>query len=153
MTLLLPFQRECLQQIAEQDALLLMGRGLGVERVMLYFMLMHATPTSLVVLLNATAEDVDFFNTELVRMSSSSFVSESGNERVSRPLIVNVNSEMTQTDRKSAYLKGGLFAVTSRVLVMDLLLEVIPVQMVTGIVVAHADQFVALFVCLEFTQI
>jgi len=40
------------------------------------------------------------------------------------------------------YLKGGLIAVTSRILVVDMLQNDIPVDKITGILVLHAEKSV-----------
>lgn len=40
---------------------------------------------------------------------------------------------------EAMYKQGGLFSVTSRILVVDMLNKVIPVELVTGIVVLHAE--------------
>lgn len=37
------------------------------------------------------------------------------------------------------YKGGGLFSVTSRILVVDMLRKVIPVDLVSGILVLHAE--------------
>jgi DNA excision repair protein ERCC-4 len=42
--------------------------------------------------------------------------------------------------RKDLYAKGGLVSVTSRILVVDMLQSDIPVELITGIVVLHADK-------------
>lgn len=38
------------------------------------------------------------------------------------------------------YRKGGLFSVTSRILVVDMLQNTIPIDMITGIMVLHAEK-------------
>lgn len=40
------------------------------------------------------------------------------------------------------YLKGGLMAITSRILVVDMLQNDIPVDKITGIMVLHAEKSV-----------
>lgn len=40
---------------------------------------------------------------------------------------------------ESMYKQGGVFSVTSRILVVDMLTKKIPVELVTGIVVLHAE--------------
>jgi DNA excision repair protein ERCC-4 len=37
------------------------------------------------------------------------------------------------------YKQGGLFSVTSRILVVDMLTKRIPVDLITGIIVLHAE--------------
>lgn len=42
------------------------------------------------------------------------------------------------------YKKGGLISVTSRILVVDLLQKDIPVELITGMVILHAEKCVFL---------
>lgn len=41
------------------------------------------------------------------------------------------------------YKDGGLFSVTSRILIVDMLKGTIPVSLITGLVVLHAEEYVA----------
>lgn len=50
----------------------------------------------------------------------------------------------TGSDRNELYLQGGLFSVTSRILVVDLLTKNVPPEMITGLLVLHAELFVRL---------
>jgi DNA excision repair protein ERCC-4 len=38
------------------------------------------------------------------------------------------------------YKDGGLFSVTSRILIVDMLKKTIPVHLITGLVVMHAEE-------------
>lgn len=42
--------------------------------------------------------------------------------------------------RQLLYKKGGLISVTSRILVVDLLQKDIPVELITGMVILHAEK-------------
>ena len=42
--------------------------------------------------------------------------------------------------RRALYLSGGLLSVTSRILVVDMLTKNVPTEMITGLVVLHADK-------------
>lgn len=44
------------------------------------------------------------------------------------------------TFRRELYLSGGLFSVTSRILVVDILQDIIPTDLITGILVLHAER-------------
>jgi DNA excision repair protein ERCC-4 len=43
-------------------------------------------------------------------------------------------------DRAIAYSQGGLLSVTSRILVVDMLKQRVPVTLITGIIVANAHK-------------
>lgn len=42
--------------------------------------------------------------------------------------------------RQELYLSGGLLSVTSRILVVDMLNKMIPTDLITGLVVLHAER-------------
>ena len=43
--------------------------------------------------------------------------------------------------RQDLYKKGGLFSITSRILVVDMLQSDIPTELITGIIVLHAEKY------------
>jgi len=45
---------------------------------------------------------------------------------------------MSLNDRSEAYLKGGCFFVTSRILVVDMLCDRVPIDLISGILVYNA---------------
>lgn len=45
------------------------------------------------------------------------------------------------------YKSGGLLSVTSRILVVDMLTKIIPVDLISGVVVLHAETCVSLVLC------
>ena len=42
--------------------------------------------------------------------------------------------------RQELYKKGGIISVTSRILVVDMLLSDIPTELITGMLVLHAER-------------
>ena len=55
-----------------------------------------------------------------------------------------VNTDFTSVGaREKMYAKGGIFSITSRILVVDLLTSLLDPEMITGIVLLHADRVVA----------
>ena len=53
-----------------------------------------------------------------------------------------VTAEVSTTERELVYLEGGVLFVTSRILVVDLLMERLPAHLVTGIVVWKAHRVI-----------
>lgn len=43
--------------------------------------------------------------------------------------------------RRELYQKGGLVSVTSRILIVDLLQRDLPAEIITGLVVLHAERY------------
>lgn len=55
-----------------------------------------------------------------------------------------VNTDLTSVEtRRKMYEQGGIFSITSRILVVDLLVDLINTESITGIVVLHADRVIA----------
>jgi DNA excision repair protein ERCC-4 len=55
-----------------------------------------------------------------------------------------VNTDFTSVgQREKMYARGGIFSITSRILVVDLLTDLLNPQTITGLVVLHADRIVA----------
>ncbi|KAI8282115.1 DNA repair protein rad16 [Colletotrichum sp. SAR 10_98] len=55
-----------------------------------------------------------------------------------------VNTDFTSVGaREKMYARGGIFSITSRILVVDLLTNLLDTEKVTGLVVLHADRVVA----------
>ncbi|KWU41248.1 hypothetical protein RHOSPDRAFT_30581 [Rhodotorula sp. JG-1b] len=127
---LLPFQRNLLQQLVPpddalpnaNDAMVVMARGLGLRTVVTTFLKIYDIPEKLVLLVNATPEEERGFA-----------------EEVGMRLKV-VAHEMPESQREKMYKDGGLFSVTSRILIVDMLKKTIPVHLITGLVVLHAEE-------------
>ncbi|GAA5948325.1 hypothetical protein JCM10213_000091 [Rhodosporidiobolus nylandii] len=127
---LLPFQRNILQQLvppenappSTNDALLLVARGLGLRGMVTTFLKIYDLPSKLVLVVNATEEEERGFTEEVgMRLKAVGF-------------------ETGEAQREKMYKDGGLFSVTSRILIVDMLKGVIPVNLITGLVVLHAEE-------------
>lgn len=53
--------------------------------------------------------------------------------------------------RDELYKQGGLVSVTSRILVVDMLNGTIPVNLISGLIILHADQLVESFYINTYT--
>lgn len=131
---LLPFHKEVLEKIHDPSTseLLLLARGLGLRRVVCTLMKIYDSSQNLVLLINATPEEEAAIGEELGIMGCR------------RPGLRVVGYEMGKRDRQDLYKKGGLFSITSRILVVDMLQSDIPTELITGIIVLHAEKVTAL---------
>ncbi|GAA5854347.1 hypothetical protein JCM9279_004728 [Rhodotorula babjevae] len=127
---LLPFQTNILRQLVPPenaapstgDALLIMARGLGLRTIVTTFLKIYDMPDKLVLLVNATPEEEISFGEEVgMRLKT-------------------IGYEVTDEKRARMYKDGGLFSVTSRILNVDMLRENIPIALITGMVVLHAEE-------------
>lgn len=131
---LLAFHKDILEKIHDPSTseLLLLARGLGLRRMVCALMKIYDSPQNLVLLVNATPEEEAAIGEELGIMGCR------------KPGLRVVGYEMGKRDRQDLYKKGGLFSVTSRILVVDMLQSDIPIELITGILVLHAERVTAL---------
>lgn len=64
---MLPFQRQLITDICTDDALVVLGRGLGLQMILLELIKIYAVPEALILLINATDADEEFFRFECAR--------------------------------------------------------------------------------------
>ncbi|SCU85194.1 LADA_0D06172g1_1 [Lachancea dasiensis] len=161
LSLPLHFQQQIVEDnLVSEDSLLLLGKGLGLEPIVANLLHILATPTridgkdkrSLVVVLNASDEDNDKIQEELLELSWSaedpeadiSEPEEQGADsrdfrHSQRPFSV-VNAEtLTVERRRQLYLRGGIVSVTSRILIVDLLSGIAQPSKITGLVILHVE--------------
>lgn len=173
---LLPFQRNILHQLlppdnappSTGDALLVMGRGLGLRTVVTTFVrLAHSSlgslvvgreltpalklqlkiydmPDKLVLVVNATPEEEQSFAEEVgMRLKTIGYTVTEDKRCVSpfSPSSVTLHADRSICSERM-YKDGGLFSVTSSILIADMIKERIPTALITGMVVLHAEECV-----------
>lgn len=124
----LPYERAIFEELHADDGLLVMGKGLGVHRVLACFMRLYCSPRSLVLCLNAN-ESTAMLHQQLLAL---------GLDRALLPRAIDAKS--SANERTQLYKNGGCFIITSRILVVDILNKVIDAKMVTGMLVHDAHR-------------
>ncbi|KAJ7591596.1 hypothetical protein C8J56DRAFT_935948 [Mycena floridula] len=131
MSTLLPFQTTILEQIHDPSTsdLLILARGLGLRRIICTLLKIYDSPQNLVLVVNASQEEETEIGEELGIMGCR------------KPGLRIVGYETgTSRDRQDLYKRGGLISITSRILVVDMLQNDIPIHLITGILVLHAER-------------
>ncbi|KAF8925803.1 hypothetical protein BGZ58_000472 [Dissophora ornata] len=131
-TLPLAFQKEIVAELVAEDALLIMAKGLGLRSILGAFLQIYSQPQNLVLLVNTNAEEEAALRDDLMRSTTS--IGQGG------AYFRSITSEQSLAERSDLYRYGGVMAITSRILVMDLLTGRIPVHLITGILVANAHR-------------
>ncbi|XP_051529652.1 DNA repair endonuclease XPF [Myxocyprinus asiaticus] len=126
---LLEYETEMFLNLFSTDGLLITAEGLGIDRILLHFMRMYSEEGSLVLLLNTTTPEQEYF-TEQLRAEGVSHLPQT------------VTSDVQSGDRYNVYTKGGVLFVTSRILVVDFLTDRIPAHLITGILVYRAHKII-----------
>lgn len=130
---LLPFHRSILHRLLPddeelRDLLVILAPGLGLRRVVSTLLRVYTRPQSLVVVVNASAQDVKGINHDL------------GTLGLGHNAIRDVHHHMSSKQRTDLYLSSGIISVTSRILVVDMLQKRIPTSLLTGMVVLNAER-------------
>jgi DNA excision repair protein ERCC-4 len=148
MDKLLQYETQIYEDMFNNDALLITAAGLGIERIFLNFLKLYSTPTHLVLIVNAYEADEQFFIEKLKEMAAAAKNKPADNEdddfageEICVPTKMTAETH-SQADRTQAYLRGGCFFVTSRILVVDMLTDRIPIDLITGILVYNAHQVI-----------
>ncbi|KAI8806841.1 hypothetical protein BJ742DRAFT_814576 [Cladochytrium replicatum] len=133
--------RPALSAIPSGDGLLIIARGLGLRQVLVTLLQIHTDPYNLVLLLNASAREVELLREDLV-IAAAALGNDTPDDvdRIHPDLLRVINNETPANERSKLYLSGGVLSVTSRILVVDMLNEVVPVDKITGIMVNHAHR-------------
>ncbi|MEQ2308096.1 DNA repair endonuclease XPF [Ameca splendens] len=116
---LLEFETEMFLSLFESDGLLVAAEGLGIDRILLQFMRVYSEEGSLVLLLNTTTAEQEYF-TEQLRIEGVTHLPRT------------VTSDVQSAERYKVYTEGGVLFVTSRILVVDFLTDRIPAHLISG---------------------
>ncbi|XP_062382559.1 DNA repair endonuclease XPF [Sardina pilchardus] len=126
---LLEYETEMFLSLFTTDGLLVTAEGLGIDRILLQFLRVYSEEGSLVLLLNTTTPEQEYF-TEQLRAEGVSHLPRT------------VTSEVQGSERYDVYTQGGVLYVTSRILVVDFLTERIPAHLISGILVYRAHKII-----------
>ena len=125
---LLPYENQMFLELFENDGLLVMAEGLGIDRIFLNFIKLYCDQTHLIMIINTNEAEEKYFINKLKEMKIDYLPTKITNETHS------VN------ERTQAYMKGGCFFITSRILVVDLLTDRVPIELINGILVYKAHR-------------
>ncbi|KAH0424554.1 DNA repair protein [Colletotrichum camelliae] len=138
LSLPLEYQQNLFQELRNEDELVVLARGLGLMRLVTNLLHSYdAAGNNLIILVGAEDRENNWIGEALAEHAA---ISMSPN---ARGLTV-VNTDFTSVGaREKMYARGGIFSITSRILVVDLLTNLLDTEKVTGLLVLHADRVVA----------
>ena len=145
-TFILPFHRQILSELAQQDGLVILARGLGLPQL-LYHLIAHFASTShLIFVLNLSEDQCRHINERLSSHTPtppsppSPSSSSSPPPPTSAPHLHLINNHVPVSERQRLYLAGGCLSITNRILIVDLLNRVIAPDLISGLILTCAHR-------------
>jgi len=138
LSLPLVYQQKLFEELRKEDELVILARGLGLMRLVTNLLHSYdAAGNNLIVIVNADERENAWIGEALAEHAAISMSPKA------RGLTV-VNTDFTTVGaREKMYTASGIFSITSRILVVDLLTGLLNPETITGLVVLHADRIVA----------
>lgn len=132
------YQRDVFADFVPESGLLVMGRGLGLHSMVKNLVKLYANEKFLVFLLGASLDLEEEIQGWLTNNEAA---------LVNHIPFKVIRNDTPARERAETYLHGGVISITSRIMLIDLLRERIPVAITTGILVLSAE-YVSEF-CIE----
>ncbi|OJD18064.1 hypothetical protein AJ78_01894 [Emergomyces pasteurianus Ep9510] len=138
LSLPLQYQQELFSELRSEDELVILARGLGLLRIVTNLLHSYdATGNNLVILVGAGSRENEWIGEALAEHYAVS------RTPLARGLKVINTDRATVPLRQKMYAQGGILSVTSRILVVDLLSKLLDPEIITGVIVLHAEKIVA----------
>ena len=129
---MLDYENEMFLTALQEDGLTITAKGLGLEEVFLSLLKVQADPGNLVLVLGCSDQE----ETWIINRLQSAGLSGPGF------LPRRVTTDISTSEREAVYLEGGVLFVTTRILVVDFLMDRVPAQLITGIFVYRAHRII-----------
>ena len=130
MSSLLPYENQIFLDLLNNDGLVVMAEGLGIERILINLIKLYCSPTHFVLVINTNEDEENFLLQKLKQANV-----------VDLPKRITTET-LSINERVQAYMQGGCFFITSRIFVMDLLTSRIPIDLISGVLVYKAHKIV-----------
>lgn len=120
------------------DGLCISSQGIGTSNVLSFFLQLYAHERNLVLLVNTSPTEVEFIKEGLMRIRA--LRGDNDILDTNPNMIKLIDTGTSPNDRKKIYLSGGVICASSRVLIVDLLNDLFPTDLLTGVLINHAHQ-------------
>lgn len=129
------FQQSIFHELRDEDELLILARGLGLLRIVTN--LLHAydaAGNNLILVVGAEERESKWIGEALAEKSVISNASKCRGMK-------EINTDTVAVSlRQKLYKKTGIFSVTSRILIVDLISGLLDGSQITGLIVLHAEK-------------
>ena len=132
------FQQTIFRELRKEDELLILARGLGLLRIVTNVLHSYdAAGDNLVVVVGADDRENSWIGESLAEHAVISAAPKCRGLQI-------INTDLTGVERRlKMYEAGGIFSITSQILIVDMLAGVLPPDKINGLVVLHAERVVA----------
>ncbi|KAF2098144.1 DNA repair endonuclease XPF [Rhizodiscina lignyota] len=138
LSLPLEYQREIFNELRSEDELLIIARGVGLLRIITNLLHSYdAAGNNLIIVLGADERENGWIGEALAEHAAVS-----GATKAKGLSLVNTDAMSVET-RGKMYSQGGIFSITSQILVVDMLAGLMDPASITGIVALHAERIIA----------
>ncbi|KAI8036181.1 DNA repair endonuclease XPF [Drosophila gunungcola] len=120
---LLEYEKQMFLDQVQADGLLVCAKGLSYERVLINILKAYSDSGNLVLVINSSDWEEKYYKSKM----EPKYVHEVAN---------------TATERERVYVEGGLQFISTRILVVDLLKQRIPIELISGIIVLRAHTII-----------
>ena len=125
----LEFEDDMLRQVVHEDCLVVVSKGIGMERLMIKIMVTYTEPEHIVLVIGSESD----LETYIIRHFEGLDTPVNRLPRV-------VSASISISAREKMYIEGGVLFISSTILVMDLLVDRVPLESVAGIIVCDAHK-------------
>ncbi|KAH7304931.1 DNA repair protein [Stachybotrys elegans] len=138
LSLPLEYQQSLFQELRAEDELVILARGLGLMRLVTNLLHSYdAAGNNLIVIVGAEDRENAWLGEALAEHAAIS-----ASPKARGLTVVNTDFQSVGA-REKMYAGGGIFSITSRILIVDVLTNLLDPQTITGLIVLHADRVVA----------
>lgn len=130
---ILEFDNQLLLEAVEEDCLVICSRGIGIEKLLLQLVKAYNDPENLVLVIGTSQDEEEYI---IERLKEEKVAFNRMPKRITYDTLTN--------DRIDVYESGGILFITSRILVVDMLVERVPIAQITGLIVYDAHKILEL---------
>lgn len=132
------YQQSLFQELRAEDELVVLARGLGLMRLVTNLLHSYdAAGNNLIVIVGAEDRENGWIGEALAEHAAIS-----ASPKARGLTVVNTDFQSVGA-REKMYAGGGIFSITSRILVVDLLTGLLDPESITGLIALHADRIIA----------
>ncbi|KAI3386382.1 hypothetical protein SNEBB_004498 [Seison nebaliae] len=138
----LGFERDTFELILKDNCLFVSAKGIGTGRIIYSLLKLYANSYNLVFALDFPQIDIDWYGDSLKKDENFRIEKLKDKEEVRYHdcLFHVINSNISIKDRIDIYKLGGLIFISSRILVVDILLERLDLKRTNGFLVNNAEK-------------